>query len=552
MAMTEARTASFPGRHEAVPALSARLPLPVSLYIFCVVLPITFQLGPLLMTSLRLLLLVLVVPMAFQLYSGRLGRLCAADFLFPLYVLWGVVTYTFTNPGMVVQQTGSVGVEFFGGYLLGRVYIRSPAQFIALARLLAIVVACFLPFALIESVTARPVLLELLNKVPGLQEVYLLPSERRLGLARVQLTFAHPIHFGLFCSVSFVLTFVALETVRSRAYRFLFTGVAGLCVFLSLSSGALLAVLLQGVLIAWQIVFRRKSWRWWLLVGLIALAYVVIDMLSNRTPIAVFMSYATFSADNAYYRANIFEYGMRSVWAHPIFGIGLNYWARPYVDVFRQRRQLLAARRDALRNRRLPDSGDRLRPRHLPGHHPPDPRRHACRKSPARLGLLLPQPHLLALHRPHLDQHLLLRLLHVRRRAVAAVRRAGPGRRGRRTRPAGRGARPAAAGLHPLPGVAGPHGCQLAAASGRDGERPGKIARPAREGWRGRRHRAGRAPRATGTSGAPGAANRARPCARRLTPPPALQGRGGTGARRRSADALIVDECALHAAAALP
>ena len=41
------------------------------------------------------------------------------------------------------------------------------------------------------------------------------------------------------------------------------------------------------------------------------------------------MSYATFSAHNAYYRELIFEWGMVNVWAHPIFGIGLNDWVRP-------------------------------------------------------------------------------------------------------------------------------------------------------------------------------------------------------------------------------
>ena len=41
------------------------------------------------------------------------------------------------------------------------------------------------------------------------------------------------------------------------------------------------------------------------------------------------MSYATFSAETAYWRGLIFEYGMQNVWAHPLFGLGMGDWARP-------------------------------------------------------------------------------------------------------------------------------------------------------------------------------------------------------------------------------
>tara|TARA_R110000822_G_scaffold265286_3_gene389217 strand:+ start:227 stop:706 length:480 start_codon:yes stop_codon:yes gene_type:complete len=55
----------------------------------------------------------------------------------------------------------------------------------------------------------------------------------------------------------------------------------------------------------------------------------VIDLLSNRTPIQVFMSYATFSAESAYWRSAIFQWGMTNVWSAPVFGLGLNDWLRP-------------------------------------------------------------------------------------------------------------------------------------------------------------------------------------------------------------------------------
>ena len=69
--------------------------------------------------------------------------------------------------------------------------------------------------------------------------------------------------------------------------------------------------------------------RWLLLLGLAILAYIAIDLLSTRTPMRVFLTYATFSAQTAYTRLYIFEWGMVNVWANPIFGLGFNDWVRP-------------------------------------------------------------------------------------------------------------------------------------------------------------------------------------------------------------------------------
>ena len=80
----------------------------------------------------------------------------------------------------------------------------------------------------------------------------------------------------------------------------------------------------------WAMMMPRSPSRWIILTGVIAVGYVVIDLLSNRTPIDVFMTYATFSPSNAYWRKMIFDWGILNVWANPFFGIGLNDWFRPW------------------------------------------------------------------------------------------------------------------------------------------------------------------------------------------------------------------------------
>ncbi|MBC7737963.1 MAG: O-antigen ligase family protein [Candidatus Saccharibacteria bacterium] len=313
-----------------VAATRTRLAIPVVIFMFCIVFPIGANVGSLAVTSLRLYLMIMVIPLSISLLAGRYGKIMAIDVLFFLHISLATVALAVNNPTQVLQQIGSVGAEFFGGYLIGRAYIRKPSDFVALAKLLITLVLLSFPFALFETMTGRPLILELIRKIPGATTVAFNIQAGRLGLEKVQMTFAHPIHYGLFCAVAFPLGFVGLKGNLSTPIRYLTSTITGLCGFLALSSGALLAVLLQICLISWAWIFNRVQRRWLLLLGMFAFLYVVIDILSNRTPIEVFMSYATFSAHTAYWRSIIFEWGMKNVWANPWLGIGLNEWVRPY------------------------------------------------------------------------------------------------------------------------------------------------------------------------------------------------------------------------------
>jgi O-antigen ligase len=239
------------------------------------------------------------------------------------------VAMVVNTPSQAVTQLGSVGVEFLGGYLVARAYIRSAETFIALCRMLAIICLCLLPLAVLESLTGRVPVVEVIDALPFGESSGLAVSEPRLGLFRVQGVFVHPIHFGLFCSVIFSLSFVALKDVIPTGRRWICSALIALTCLLSLSSGAILAIGLQFGMILWAAIFQRVQFRWWLLVGLFAVAYVIVDIISNKTAIEVFMARATFSAHNAWIRAIIFSEGMQNVWANPILGLGLNDWARP-------------------------------------------------------------------------------------------------------------------------------------------------------------------------------------------------------------------------------
>lgn len=317
---------------QKLPGLSlsqVKLPVPVLLYLLAVVTPIQFQLGTISLSPLRLLLLLLVVPLTIRLMMGKYGRLIWTDALFFLHILWAAVAMAANNPELVVEYIGSNSVEFIGAYVLGRVYIRDITTFIALGRALILLVIATLPLAIYEALTGNPIAIETIRNLPGLDSVSIAQNEPRLGLDRVQAVFAHPIHYGLFASVAFSLCFVGFKKIFSLPIRYLLSAIISLCVFFSLSSGALLALLLQMGLIFWAWVLRPLKYKWVLLILVIAFTYILIDILSNRTPIRVFMTYATFSPYNAYWRGLIFEYGIQNVLDNPIFGLGLNDWVRP-------------------------------------------------------------------------------------------------------------------------------------------------------------------------------------------------------------------------------
>lgn len=330
-------------RTRSRPGVTARRPwlaLPVVLYLITILLPFSFWVGPLNITGVRAILIVLFIPMMVKLLAGKYGPVLVTDILFLLHMIWATMALLANNPDQAVQNAGATGIEFIGGYLLGRAYIRTAEDFTALLRALVVASLLLLPVALFEVPTGRAVVLDMIGKIPFLGGVADVETSPRLGMHRVQAVFAHPIHFGLFCTIAFSLCFVGLKNVYSTPVRWIASLVIGFCALLSLSSGALLAVAMQMFLIAWAWAFRGTDRRWLILLSLMIMVYVVIDLLSNRTPFQVFLSYATFSPETAFFRAAIFEWGMFNVWANPVFGIGLNDWIRlpwmytPSIDNF--------------------------------------------------------------------------------------------------------------------------------------------------------------------------------------------------------------------------
>lgn len=306
------------------------LPLVAVIYLYSLLIPAMFNLGSVALSGPRLILLVLVVPMAVDLFSGKLGRVYAVDYLFLLFIGWATLAIAINNPNVAVQQAGSTSIEFLGGYLMGRAYVRTPEAFRSVIRVGFIMILVALPFGVLEMKTGVALWPRLFNSLPGFWGWGDVANPPRMGLERAQVFFSHPIHHGLFCSMFFTLVFVGLRDRVSLGMRVFMTLLVVFGTIQGLSAAPLLSIMLQIGLITWAYIFRSNPARWWLLLGLFALMYVAIDLLSNRSPARVLMTYATFSPQTAYYRAVINEWGFLNVWQNPVFGLGLRDWVRPH------------------------------------------------------------------------------------------------------------------------------------------------------------------------------------------------------------------------------
>lgn len=101
-------------------------------------------------------------------------------------------------------------------------------------------------------------------------------------------------------------------------------------VFTSISSGPMLSVLLQLAMTLWDRFFFFLRGKWFVLVGGAALALLVFYFASQFHLLDFVIQNLMFNPQTATPRLIILEYGSAEVLRHPIFGIGLGEWVRPW------------------------------------------------------------------------------------------------------------------------------------------------------------------------------------------------------------------------------
>ena len=217
--------------------------------------------------------------------------------------------------------------EFTGGYLVGRTLIRNRTDHKNYFRYLTIVFAVLAPFAVLEMLTG-------FNMMRTIAEyVFTVPPrqgnlDHRFGMTRAMGTLEHPLTWGLIASMCVANVFYIY---RERLFAALGrTGFFVFMTFTSLSTGPLLSVACQLGLIAWDRALAFLRFRWLLLVYLALFGVLLLRIggeFQIREVIVNDISYAKASAE---VRLIVWDYGLMEVKRHPVFGLGLNDWTKPW------------------------------------------------------------------------------------------------------------------------------------------------------------------------------------------------------------------------------
>lgn len=318
---------------EQVPRRPSRL---IAIFFVLLVIPLTINLGSLRLSPYRLLLLAIVLPVFLSWLADTSMKKRPCDWLIIFYVTWSGVSMVVTmGAGEAIEPFGMQAIETFGAYFLARRFVRDAGSYEFMVHWFFRIVLIILPFALIETLTSRNIALDFFRVIgPVFGDVY---KEPRWGFDRVQGPFEHPILYGVFCGSAIGMVAFLNAEIRTKLWRMwlvVFTA------FWSLSSGPLSGIVMQILVVFYERVTRSISSRWRIIGGITAASYVLIDLLSNRVPAEVFISYVAFSAHTAYNRIRIWELGSASVMKHPVFGLGIEpdferpEWMSPSADMF--------------------------------------------------------------------------------------------------------------------------------------------------------------------------------------------------------------------------
>ena len=293
----------------------------LAVFLIALLLPIQPELGGQRLDPYRLLLLILFLPFLAAILKHRAGPFTIIDKMMVCYGSWTVVTLVFHHGMAKLAYASILAIMLLGGYLAGRLLIRNAQDYRRFIEYFLVLLLILLPFALFELITSRMVITEIFGKLFPVISNF---NKMRYGLFRVQVVFPHAILFGLFCSIGFANV---LYIYRSHFFGCLvrLALVVGMT-FMSLSSAPLLSIAIQSIAAGWDKVTRG---RWLILLISFVLMYAFLSLASNRGPIILLIEKLTFNPGTAWWRVYIWEYGVQSVMTHPLFGLGLNDWARP-------------------------------------------------------------------------------------------------------------------------------------------------------------------------------------------------------------------------------
>jgi hypothetical protein len=275
----------------------------------------------------RILILCLLPYLGWRWLKGDAGKQNAVDILMLLCTIW-VALALLVNHGIgSVSRSVMFSGEIFGGYLFGRLMIRNTADYRRWFTLLTWGFVFLMPFAVFELLTGK-------NLIRAVFDIFFdIPPRQsnlrpRFGLVRAQTVFEHPILFGLVGSMAFANVLYIYRDRFTHSVRLVAFFV--FMVFTTISSGPMLSILIQASLTAWDRVFWFMRLKWFVLGFVLLMSFMLLKIASQFHIIDFVIEHLMFNPQTADGRLVNLEYGSQEIVRHPIFGIGMNEWVRPW------------------------------------------------------------------------------------------------------------------------------------------------------------------------------------------------------------------------------
>ncbi|MDF1762120.1 MAG: hypothetical protein P1U57_01810 [Oleibacter sp.] len=287
----------------------------------CIPATITFNLGSLVLTPLRIVSFYLfLVSAPYVLNTWSKNRVLKyLDILVLIHVLWAYIAMMKNHGlGEGIEGGGFYTVDFLPFYMLGRLIGLNSNYVKVFAKAVLIVAGFLLPFALIECIWGINLIKELLGQPTDF-------FEQRMGLNRTYSSFSHPILFGMFSSSLLGMLWFSLPGNK----KVLSIIILLLCTLTALSSAPILMFFFQLSLVVWGALMKNNPRKWKLVLWGSVSAILFIEILSPAGFIRWVIVNMTFNSQTGYYRLLIWEFGSAEAWRHPIFGIGYHDWVRP-------------------------------------------------------------------------------------------------------------------------------------------------------------------------------------------------------------------------------
>jgi hypothetical protein len=271
----------------------------------------------------RLAVAALLFPAVITMARGR--KLLTADVLAVALGSWMLIAAIDVGGRATISSAGAEGLEFVAGYFAARAFIYGPVALSDFAGALKVVLLVVILMATAEHATGRLIVHEMFASI-----FHTIPPDAqfRNGSIRAMATFDHAILFGAFCAFCGMIFLYANPNSFKRA---LWVGLAAYGCLLSLSSSAVMAIVLAVMIYIFDRAMRRYPWRWSLLWGLAIVPLLGLSAVSQH-PLHWIISHLTYDPVSGFFRLMIWDAAFEKIGQSPLVGYGFHLLGNDILD----------------------------------------------------------------------------------------------------------------------------------------------------------------------------------------------------------------------------